>query len=218
MDLGRRAKFVLLLGVVLGSVLALVASTQVWYSLHLTSAANHSAPVTVQGSVAAPALTALSLAGLALVAALAIAGPIVRVVLGVLGALLGGCVLLSAGVAVGAPEQAGTPAVTTVTGVSGNTSIKHLVASIDSSIWPLIAIVAGVILVLAGIGVLVTSRTWPGASRRYQAVRFEPADAAAAELADELNQPDPAPQSGPPSRDAAIDDWDELSRGEDPTR
>jgi uncharacterized membrane protein (TIGR02234 family) len=218
MDRGRRVKLILMLSIVVGSILALIASTQVWYSLHLTSAANHSAPVTVQGSVAAPALTALSLAGLALVAALAIAGPVVRVVLGVLGTLLGACILLSAGLAVGAPERAGTPAVTTVTGVSGNTSVKHLVAGIDSSAWPWIAIVGGVILVLAGIAVLVTSRAWPGTSRRYQAVRFEPADASAADLAEELNQPGTTSQNGPASRDAAIDNWDELSRGEDPTR
>ncbi|MDQ1583534.1 MAG: hypothetical protein QOF36_1588 [Microbacteriaceae bacterium] len=218
MDRGGRVKLILMLSILAGSLLALVASTQVWFSLHLTSAANHTAPVTVQGSVAAPALTALSLAGLALAAALAIAGRIARVVLGVLGALLGACILLSAGIAVGAPEQAGTPAVTTVTGVSGTASVRHLVAGIDSSVWPWVAIVGGAMLVVAGIAVLVTSRSWPGASRRYQAVRFEPADDSAAAFAEEAGEPGEATPSGPASRDAAIDNWDELSRGEDPTR
>jgi uncharacterized membrane protein (TIGR02234 family) len=226
MDRGRRAKLILILGIMAGSLLALVASTQVWYSLHLTSAANHSAPVTVQGSVAAPALTALSLAGLALVAAVAIAGPILRVVLGVLGTLLGACILLSASLAVGSPERAGIPAVTTVTGVSGNASVEHLISRVDSSIWPWSAILGGVILVIAGIAVIVTSRAWPGASRRYQAVRFEPADDSASAFAAgasepaaaAASEPDGAAPGGPVSRDDAIDNWDELSRGEDPTR
>jgi hypothetical protein len=93
-----------------------------------------------------------------------------------------------------------------------------LISRIDSSIWPWSAILGGVILVIAGIAVIVTSRSWPGASRRYQAVRFEPADDSASAFDDAASEPDGATPGGPVSRDDAIDNWDELSRGEDPTR
>jgi hypothetical protein len=61
--------------------------------------------------------------------------------------------------------------------------------------WPWIAIVLGVFSFLAGVWLLMSFRYWPVASRKYQAVRFQPAD-------------------GP--RDAVID-WDALSEGTDPT-
>ena len=64
--------------------------------------------------------------------------------------------------------------------------------------WPAVAAVVGAVLALVGLGVLVTSGRWPGPSRKYEAVRFEHAD-------------DGAPLD-------AVDSWDELSRGDDPTR
>jgi uncharacterized membrane protein (TIGR02234 family) len=195
--------------------------------------------VTVQGSAAAPALTALALAGLALVAALAIAGRLIRIVLGVLGLIIGASVLLSALTAVTDPVQAAAPAVTAATGVAGHVSVAHLVARLDTSIWPWFAVVGGALVVLCNLVVLITSSRWPGPSKRYQAVRFEPSgqphvapdaeshgarsaaspdegaeDTAGAERAERAERAEP-PSAG---RDVAIDSWDELSRGEDPTR
>ena len=81
-----------------GAALALLAWSQTWFELGSRIAAAQGAgePIAVAGSVASPALAALGLAGLALVAALAIAGPGIRIVLGVLEVVLGGCVLLAA--------------------------------------------------------------------------------------------------------------------------
>lgn len=230
-----RVKTYTLLAIMVGSGLTLLSSTQTWSTLHLTAAANHQAAVTVQGSAAAPALTALALAGLALVAALAIAGRLIRVVLGVLGILIGASVLLSAFSAVTDPVQAAAPAVTAATGVAGHASVAHLVSRVDASVWPWFAIVGGVLVVLCNLAVLVTSGRWPGPSKRYQAARFEPtaaqhtegadldADGAAAASGHGEGEGAEAPEhptSGLPTsgRDAAIESWDELSRGEDPTR
>ena len=205
-----RVRTYTLLAIVAGSGLALLASTQTWSTLHLKAAAGHQAVVTVQGSAAAPALTALALAGLALVAALAIAGRLIRIVLGVLGILIGVSVLLSA-----------LSAVTAATGVAGRASVAHLVSRVDASFWPWFAIVGGALLILCSLAVLVTSGRWPGPSKRYQAVRFEPT-AESHPHGDEAADanPDAAADAAPPAagRDAAIDSWDELSRGEDPTR
>jgi uncharacterized membrane protein (TIGR02234 family) len=220
-----------MLAIVVGAGLALLASTQPWITVHLTSAANHAGDVVVQGSAAAPALTALSLAGLALAAALAIAGPVVRIVLAALGILIAVSIALSAGIALGDPVQAAAAAITSASGVSGGSSIARLADRVDVSVWPWIAILGGLVIAVASIAVVVTSRRWPGPSRRYQAVRFEDAEDSGTELAgtdgetasDATTPPGAGPsgdsgESAAHDRDSAIDSWDELSRGEDPTR
>ena len=60
---------------------------------------------------------------------------------------------------------------------------------------------------LAGIAVLVTGTRWPTSSRRYRAARLADADEVAGHDAGRRRA----------ASDRAIDDWDELSRGDDPT-
>ncbi|MGO4534260.1 Trp biosynthesis-associated membrane protein [Leifsonia sp. 2MCAF36] len=225
---GRRAKYLTMLLLVVGSGLALLAATQPWFTIRLTDTANHSSSVTVAGSVAAPALTALALAGLALTAALAIAGPVFRIVLALLGVLLGVSVLISAITAVSDAVRASASAITSATGVAGDASIRHLVHSVETEFWPWLAMVAGALIIVAAAAVVVFSRLWPGPSRKYQ-TRFagedgRPAEEVVAEAADGGATPSSDTLDGAseePStldRDAAIDSWDELTRGDDPTR
>ncbi|MEV8215617.1 Trp biosynthesis-associated membrane protein [Leifsonia sp. NPDC077715] len=224
---GRRVKYTTMLLLVVGSGLALLAATQTWFSIRLTDTANHSATISVAGSVAAPALTALALAGLALTAALAIAGPVFRIVLALLGILLGVSVLVSAITAVSDAVRASASAITSATGVAGDASVRHLVHSVETQFWPWLAIVAGAVIVLASAAVIVFSRVWPGPSRKYQ-TRFagedgRPAEEVVAEAAEDgsaaADAADDTPE-GPQTldRDTAIDSWDELTRGDDPTR
>ena len=229
---GRRAKYLTMLLLVVGSGLVLLAATQTWFTIRLSDTANHSSTIEVAGSVAAPALTALALAGLALTAALAIAGPVFRIVLALLGVLLGVSVLISAITAVSDAVRASASAITTATGVAGNASIRHLVHSVETQLWPWLAMVAGALIILAAAAAVVFSRLWPGPSRKYQ-TRFAgedgrpaeevvaeasegdaaPADAAAADTADDTPE-----GHSTLDRDTAIDSWDELTRGDDPTR
>jgi uncharacterized membrane protein (TIGR02234 family) len=222
---GRRVKYSTMLLLVVGSGLALLAATQPWFTIRLTDTAEHSTTVTVAGSVAAPALTALALAGLALTAALAIAGPVFRIVLALLGVLLGVSVLVSAITALSDAVRASASAITTATGVAGDASIRHLVHTVETAFWPWLAVVAGVLIVLASAAVVVFSRVWPGPSRKYQ-TRFAGEDGrpaeevvaeAAADTADDAS-PDAGAQPGTLDRDTAIDSWDDLTRGDDPTR
>ncbi|MFF9562327.1 Trp biosynthesis-associated membrane protein [Leifsonia sp. NPDC014704] len=236
---GRRVKYSTMLLLLVGSGLALLAATQPWFTITLTDTAEHSTTISVAGSVAAPALTALSLAGLALTAALAIAGPVFRIVLALLGLLLGVSVLISAISAVSDAVGASSSAITTATGVAGDSSIRRLVHSAAVELWPWVALVAGILIILASAAVVVFSRLWPGPSRKYQ-TRFAGEDG---RPADELfaDEPEPAddatpraaatPAAGAPAadapdpatpttldRDTAIDSWDDLTRGDDPTR
>jgi uncharacterized membrane protein (TIGR02234 family) len=203
-----RMKLPAVLATVVGAGLVLLAWSQTWFDLELADAAAHAAGdgIPVPGSVASPALAALGLAALALVAALAIAGPVIRIVLGILEVVLGGCVLLAVWLTIGDPVGAVSPAVTDATGVSGSGPTAELVASVDQTAWPVAAIAGGLLLVAAGIVVLVTGTRWPASSRRYRGVR----------LADESESAS-RPAGGRAASDRAIDDWDELSRGDDPT-
>ncbi|MFK3670437.1 Trp biosynthesis-associated membrane protein [Leifsonia aquatica] len=227
----RRAKYIALLVLVVGSGLTLLSATQTWFTVHLTDVGSHVGALGVPGSTAAPALTALALAGLALTAALAIAGPIFRIVLALLGLLLGVSVLISAGSALGDALRASSSVITTATGVAGESSIRRLVDAVDVQFWPWLAVVGGALIVLANVAVVLFSRLWPGSSRKYQ-TRFAGADgrdaAAVLGVADTPESDDDEARavaegetgSEPASldRDTAIDSWDELSRGDDPTR
>jgi hypothetical protein len=241
---GRRLKLLTIVAVLLLSALAFLAWSQPWGSLVLVAADTTSERVLeVPGSVAAPALSALGLAGLALAGALAIAGPVVRIVLGALEVLLGASVLWSGIGALTDPVAAGAAVVTTTTGVAGTSSVRALVEVGEQSPWPAVTGVLGALMVLAGLAVIVTVRRWPSAGRKYQAVTFQGADGRQSgdlvdffddepesddQESDDQDAGEPSRErspSAPPhrtpattARDAAVDSWDDLTRGTDPTR
>jgi uncharacterized membrane protein (TIGR02234 family) len=193
----KRTKYVLILASLLLSGLALIAWTQTWLDVELSAGAP-TTDVAVDGAVAAPALAALALAGLALAAALSIAGLLFRILLGVLNVLLGGCIALSAVLVLTDPIAASEAAVTNVTGIAGSNSIAEMVSATSLTAWPVIALGTGILLAIAGVVILVTARRWPSSSRKYSAVRLEPVEGEA--------MPD------------SVDSWDDLTRGDDPTR
>ncbi|WP_166871909.1 MULTISPECIES: Trp biosynthesis-associated membrane protein [unclassified Salinibacterium] len=187
---GRALKTTAILaGLIIGGV-ELIAATQTWVQLQLTSGLS----LAVSGETAAPALAAIGLAGLALAAALSLAGPVFRVILGILQLLVSATVLLMTALAIIDPLAASASAVTDATGVGGNDSVTALVATVQLTAWPWIVLVLGVLGALLGLGILITTRHWPRTGRKYQAVRFEQA-----------------------AGESSVDDWDALSDGQDPT-
>jgi uncharacterized membrane protein (TIGR02234 family) len=191
----RRLKNTTLIVGILLSGLVLLTWTGQWFSLTLDGKASSTTTLSVTGNTAAPALVALALAGLALVGALAIAGPVIRAILGVVEVLLGFTVGFSAIVALTGPTKASETLITGATGVSGSTSLAALVTATSVSVWPWIAVVASVLVMALGVFVIVTGHRWPGSSRKYQAVQLEPTE----------------PGTNP------VADWDSLSGGGDPT-
>ncbi|TAJ46189.1 MAG: hypothetical protein EPO52_16725 [Herbiconiux sp.] len=227
---GRRVKFLTIVVVLLASALTFLAWSQSWGSLSIVGDSSVALTLDVPGSAAAPALSALALAGLALAGALAIAGPVIRIVLGALEVLLGASVLWSAIGALTDPVATGASVVTTSTGVAGLASIRELVTAGPASIWPALTVVFGAVMVLAGLVIIITVRRWPAASRRYQAVTYESADGTrSGDLGDFFDESDEsfpaggatdaahAPLPAINARDAAVDDWDSMTRGTDPT-
>ncbi len=200
----RRLKSVSLIAALVLSGLTLLAWTGQWYSFTLRESATGRPVLGVSGDVAAPALVALALASLALVAALAIAGPFFRAVLGILQVVIGFTVGLSATLAEADPVRASASAISAVTGVAGSKPVAAVVASVSQTAYPTMAIVVGILTMALGLFVLVTSRRWPGSSRRYgQPVILENAE--------------PGKPSAPGHVDDAVSDWDSLSGGSDPT-
>jgi hypothetical protein len=183
----RRFRLVVVAAGVFTAALTLLAWTQEWFSLALVER-----PVLgVSGQSAAPALSALGIASLALVAALSIAGRVIRLVLGVVQSAIGVLVVVAAVVALRDPVGASAAIVTDATAVSGPQAIAALVVGVSTSAWPFVAVVAGGLSVLVGVAVLLTSARWPGPAPRYDAGAVETGTAGA---------------------------WDALSGGEDPTR
>ncbi|QTX04634.1 Trp biosynthesis-associated membrane protein [Agromyces archimandritae] len=193
-----RAKSISLIAVIAAAGLGLLAWSQPWFTLVLDDGPWPADPVGVAGAIASPAVSALSIAGLALAAALALAGPVIRIVLGVLGLLLGGCLVLAAGMSLGEPATAVSRAVTEATGVAG-TQTRDLIAAVDATAWPSVAIAAGILMAAASVFIVVTARRWPASARKYRTARFS-------EDVDDRS-----------AKDRAVDDWDELTRGDDPT-
>ncbi|TQL47992.1 putative membrane protein (TIGR02234 family) [Homoserinimonas aerilata] len=191
----RRIKSSSLIAGVLFAGLGLMAWTMPWFLVTLGGSESHRDVIEVTGETAAPAVAALSLSALALVAALAIAGPFFRIVLAVLEALIGACLILSGVLALAAPAAAVAPLITDATGIDGAESLAAVTTAIETTPWPAVAVIAGGLMVALGVVVLATATRWPVSGRKYQATRFESAD---------------APRG-------AVSDWDSLSDGEDPT-
>ncbi|MDF2920027.1 MAG: rane protease subunit, stomatin/prohibitin s, partial [Microbacterium sp.] len=174
-----------------------IGSTQTWIDVTLDDGAQQT--LAVPGSDALPVLTPLSLAALALGAALSIAGPVVRYVFGAIGLAIAALTGLGAAQIVFAtPVSAAAATVTDATGISGVDAVGDLVAGLSLTPWPVVTLVAQILLAAAAVFTLVTARRWgSNAGRKYRTT----GDSAA-----EASRPHDA-----------IDSWDDLSRGDDPT-
>lgn len=197
-----RARLFAVLATVLAGAIGVISSTQTWLVVTLDDGAG--AQLAVPGASAIPVLAPLSLAVLALGGALSIVGLVLRFIFGVLTIAIATTLgVLTAQVVIAPPTAAVTATVTTSTGITGVEAVAELVLRIDQTPWPVLTLVAWVVLLAAGLFTLATARRWRGTGRRYRT------DAA----------PPVAPTAGAAASRPhdAIDSWDDLSRGDDPT-
>lgn len=200
----RRARLISVATTVACGALGVIASTQTWLTVLLDDGADQA--LEVPGADAIPVLAPLSLAVLALGAALSIVGPVLRHVFGALSVLIGLLLAwLTAQIVFGPPVAAVVSTVTTATGIAGERAVAELVLDIGATAWPAITLAGWVVLVAAGAFTLATARRWAGSGRRYRT------DDRTALTGPSGARPHDAAGS------SAIDDWDDLSRGEDPT-
>lgn len=193
----RRARLLVLLGFIASGGVGLISSTQSWLIVTFSDAAQQN--LAVPGASAVPLLAPLSLTVLAIGAALSIAGRVLRVVLTVLGVLVGfALTLLTGAVAATVPISAIGAEVAAVTGISGEEAVAALVSTIGLTAWPWLTVAVFVLLTAIGILGALTSPRWGDSGRRYRT--------------------DSTPRRGRGEGPVdAIESWDDLSRGEDPT-
>ena len=177
-----RLRLISMAAIVLEAGLVALSWSQTWYTV---------GEVVVGGDVAGGALLPLALASLTLVLALALAGPVFRVILGVLDALLGVCVVVVAAWSLGDPVRASQPALVEATGLSSEQPLSF--EAVVATPWPVVGLIAGTLMIVTGIAVALTARAWPTSGSRYTRNRLETPD-------------------GDP-----VHDWDALSEGDDPT-
>ncbi len=215
----RRARSTTVLLLLAAGALLLIASTQTWFVVVLRESPD--TPLEVSGSAAMPVLAPLALAALAVAAATSIAGRFLSYAAAVLAVLLG----LALTVLLWAPSTGDTaaaiaPTVTEATGIAGTDAVAALVRRVDTTPWPFIALVLSVALLVIGLFAAVTAHAWPRTGRRYR-TNSRPRGS---DTADRGDQPGPSVRAPGETSVAssvpldAIDSWDDLSHGSDPTR
>ena len=171
--------------------LALIAGGQTW--VEVTAERVQPLPPLVEafsGGDAAPLVPAAGLLLLAAALALLAVRSVGRIGLGLVMAVAGGVLLwsgiraLTGGLRAGLFEVSDGTATSTVVGAAG----------------PVLALLAGVLGIAAGLVVVLRARAWPGMGRRYE------------------RTPEPAAPTRPQTdEDRAQAAWKALDRGEDPT-
>lgn len=193
-----RSKLLLIVAIAVLSGLTLAAATQTWVAVDLVTGAAAVDGVTATGQSLSPALSPIAIAALASALVLTIAGPLFRRVLGGLVAVLGVGILLVALTVASDPRASARSSIAAVTGLSGDAQYT-VVDAAQSTGWPIVAMIAGPLLALAGLAVILLSGRWRAGGRKYQ------------------SQGGNRPARAANERPDRIADWDALSDGDDPT-
>lgn len=197
-EAARRELAAAVLGTVGGGALALVAGGQPWARV----AAAREPPLppvhsVLSGTDAAPLVPAAGLVLLAAaVALLAVRGP-ARVVVGLLMAAAGGVLTWSGVRALAGGLTAASTDIPGIGRLAGPVTVEL------SAVWPVLALLAGLLGAGAGLLAVLRGRAWPAMGRRYER---DPAAASA-----------PAVRRPQTDEDRAQAAWKALDRGEDPT-
>src|SRR5690606_34606361 len=133
-----RGRSVAVSSFLLAGGIGIISSTQTWLTVVRADAGE---PILVPGADALPLLAPLSLAVLALGAALSIVGLVLRYIFASL-ALFGAALLAwwPSEIIFTIPVSAVAPVVTETTGLAGSSAITAVIASIAPSFWPTLAL------------------------------------------------------------------------------
>lgn len=177
------------LAVLGGGALLLVSALPAWATAPAMVTMDATAMAEVNGSDGVPVVPSAALVVLAAGLAIGLAGRIARVLASLAVALCGGLAAVSTFVFLRDPEPALRAA------DSEASSFVELTGPTGVTPWPVVALVIGILLTIAGVLLPLVMGAWPRVGQRYE------------------RHTQPAP-SGPRRQ---IADWDALSRGEDPS-
>ena len=188
----QRGRSLSVLLLVLTGGLGVISSTQTWLHVSLTTGAEM---LSVAGADAVPVLAPLSLTVLALAGVIALSGRVLRYVFAAVALLVAAALFaVTAPIALDAPVSAVSATVTEATGLEGAQVVEGLVAGIDATAWPVTALGLWILLALTAVFIAATAHRWRSGGKRFRT--------------------DTRHQAGPVD---AIESWDDLSRGSDPT-
>lgn len=202
-------KGIVVLATVVAALAAFGSTTQTWLSVTLPQTAVQTPAIAVPGSDAATAVTAFSLVGLAAALAASIAGPVARWIIAVILTLAGVGIAVSSLAVLADPTSAAATAIGEALGVTGQEGV-----SVSASAMPWIAVVAGVLLVLCALWLVIAGRRWSAARRYESGSRIRQAGP----VQQAAGKPTGGADAAADGRTDEIENWDRLSRGEDPTR
>ncbi|HEX9087455.1 MAG TPA: Trp biosynthesis-associated membrane protein [Arthrobacter sp.] len=193
-------KSTLVLAIVALALAVFGTTTQTWLTVHLDpaqlgAAVNSQDGLQVQGSKAATTVTALALVALAGGLAASIAGRIARWIITALILLAAAGIVSAAAIVIADPLAAAQGSIAAATGITGSN------VSVDVTVFPALAVAAGVVLGLSALLIIPAGRFWKSRTKYDTAATGTTAGGSAA-------------AAGPTDE---IDSWDRLSRGDDPT-
>lgn len=183
---GRQQYLGALLRIAGGAGLTLLAAVPVWITATVVTAGLGTTTYQVTGSQASAGLVAVALVALAGSVAVVATGGRVRQAVGVLVVLAGCAVVALAAVPGLRPAEAARGAVTASAG--GATGPL----TTTGSLWWLVAVLGGLLVVSGGVSTVRRGRAWPTMSARFE-------------------------RAGTSRRGATTDPWAALDRGDDPT-
>lgn len=204
---GTRGKALTLVLLAAFAGIAMLAWTQTWVRVD-EGPIEATGGIAATGKDAAAAVLPLGLAVLAVVAVLGMAGRVWARIGAVLAALLGAGIAAVAAVRLSDPIGGLIAPTSAATGIGGTQALRDTIVQwpLHLSAWPIVALIAGIGIVLVAIVALATAHTWPQPSRRYDR------DAHAGTPAGEGRT-----ASHSPDRHDRVEQWDALSSGDDPT-
>lgn len=193
------------------SAMVLIGWSQTWFILNVSFAEGQSRPLDISGQEVASALSALGLTGFALTAALALAGVVLRRILGVLLFLLGAGIFIATISPWTDPITAAAPTLTALSAISDVDTLRTFVLSTTATAWPGVTAVIGLLFFPLGILIFFTAGKWGTASRKFERTAMNSSSTGLEKVATR-------PAGGEEDVSAQnIDAWDSLSHGEDPT-
>jgi uncharacterized membrane protein (TIGR02234 family) len=193
------------------AALTLLSATQQWVSVRLPDAGVQQELLSVPGTKAAPAVTALAVVAMAAAIAAAIAKKVGRYI------CLAVVVLAMAGVSALGFYVAAQPAAAAATMIAEKIGLSgHGVGAISTATaWPYVGAVLAALAALFGVYTLLRSRSW------VTTARYTTQGSSAHDEAERRRREEYDSSKGRRTIDTrqakSIDDWDDLSRGDDPT-
>lgn len=189
----RRGRGICALLLLVCGALGLISSSQTWFLATVRTVAE---PIEVTGAQALALLTPLSLTVLALAGVLALVALPLRYLFSALAAGIAVWMfVVNLPLAFETPVGAVTGAITEATGLAGEEAVSALVTRLEATFWPATTLALWALLLVVAVLIAATAHGWRAAGKRFRT--------------------DTEAHTGPVD---AIDSWDDLSRGTDPTR